>query len=315
LCEVAVRRGDVNLTRLSVCQKEAAAGRYAEAMAGFIAHLAPRYGEIRSRLDAERAELRNQFVGRYPHARTPDVVANLLLGLRYFLEFTEEVGAVTQAEHKELWQRGEEAILAVVAQQSEHQRSTDPLACFPEMIATILSSGRGHIAGLDGKEPGIPPSPGAWGWTEVEVASSMGQARAEARPRGRKIGWVAGKELYLDPDATYAALSGLAQDQAQAYPSTKITLGQRLKEADLLLRVDGERTVYPVTVEGGRRRVWVLPVAYILGEPGQMGQPGQPAVAGDSQSAANKEEVAGHKARGPIGFEGPNADDVEVFEV
>src|SRR5207253_7701120 len=50
-----VSPGDVPLARLTPHQRAAAAGRYAEAMAGFVRWLAPQYAELRDRLPAERS--------------------------------------------------------------------------------------------------------------------------------------------------------------------------------------------------------------------------------------------------------------------
>ncbi|AWM37121.1 hypothetical protein GobsT_49550 [Gemmata obscuriglobus] len=271
---VAVRRGDVNLARLSACQKDAADGLHAAAMAGFIAWLAPRYANVRGGLDAERVQLRDQFVGQFSHARTPDIIANLLLGLRYLLAFAGDIQAIDRPQREELWRRGEVAFRALAGQQGEHQRAADPVARFPEMLGAVLSSGRGHLAGPDGKEPGAPPSVAAWGWDARESRTGFGEARVSCQPRGRKIGWVAGEEVYLDPDSAFAALSELAHEQGQAYPVTQQTLYRRLKESGVLVRTDGDRTAYPVTLEGVRRRVLVLAADFLLGKPGQPGQPG-----------------------------------------
>lgn len=271
LCVATVRPRSVNLARLTECQRDAASGKYAAALAGFVAWLAPQYGEVSGSLDAERAKLRDRFLGRLPHARTPDVIANLLLGLHSVLKFAVHVGAVTQTEADALSARGEAALVAVAEQQGEHLSAADPVARFPDMIAALVSSGRGHLAAPDG---GAPETPEVWGW---EVRG------AEHRGRGHKIGWVRENEVYLDPDSMFAALSELAREQGQAYPLTQQTLARRLKESNRLVRTDGDRTVYPVTVEGRRRRVLVLARAYLFGEPGQPGHSGQdPAPAGDS---------------------------------
>src|SRR5207253_10169721 len=50
-----VSPGDVPLAHLTPHQRAAAAGRYAEAMAGFVRWLAPQYAELRDRLPAERS--------------------------------------------------------------------------------------------------------------------------------------------------------------------------------------------------------------------------------------------------------------------
>jgi hypothetical protein len=272
LCVVAVRRGDVNLARLSACQRDAAAGVYASAMAGFVGWLAPRYAGVSAGLDAERVELRDRFVGRYPHARTPDVVANLLIGLRYLLRFAEAVGAIDRRAREDLWRRGEAAFRVVADQQGEHQRAADPVARFPEMLAAVLSSGRGHVAGVDGKVPAVPPSAGAWGWEGREHRPGVGEVVVSYHARGGKIGWVTEEELYLDPDSTYAALCELAREQGQAYPVTQQTLTRRLNEAGHLVRTDTGRTTYPVTLEGVRRRILILPRSFLDGKPGQPGR-------------------------------------------
>ena len=274
LCVVDVQKGSVDLRRLSECQRHAADGLYAAAMAGFIGWLAPQYAEVQARLDAERVELRNQFVGMYPHARTPDTIANLLIGLRYLLKFAESRGAITRIEREQLWRRGQSALRIVAEQQGEHQRAADPVARFPEMLAAIVTSGRGHIAGADGKEPGIPPCPEAWGWQGREYRSGTGETNLSYYAQGNKIGWTVGDELYLDPDSTYAALVELARDQGQAFPVTSQTLYRRLKEAGLLIRFEPDRTMYPITLEGKRHRVLILAASTLLGKPGQSGQSG-----------------------------------------
>src|SRR5262249_13200371 len=86
--------------------------------------------------------------------------------------------------------------------------------------------------------------------------------------------WVVGDELYLDPESTYAALSEFSRAQGLAYPVTQQTLTRRLNESRLLVRTDTGRTTYPVTLEGGRRRVLVLAASSIFGKSGQPGQPG-----------------------------------------
>ncbi len=272
---LAVHRGDVVLLRLSECQRDAAAGRYAAAMAGFLSWLAPQYSVVRSRLDAERVELRDRFVDQFTHARTPDTVANLLLGLRYLLKFAVEVGAIDRREREQLWQRGQVAVRHVAEEQGEYQRAADPVARFPEMLAAVVSSGRGHLVGADGKEPHVPPSMGAWGWETREHLFGSDGVNVTYHGRGEKIGWVTERELYLDPDSTYAALVELARDQGQTFPVGQSTLYKRLKEAGVLLRYEKDRTLYYATLEGVRRRVLVLDPSVLLGKPGQVGQPGQ----------------------------------------
>jgi hypothetical protein len=275
LAIVEVQRGVVNFARLSECQRDAEAGVYAAAMAGYVQWHASRHGEIQARLEAERIELRDQFLREFPHNRTPDVIANLLLGLRYLLWFAEVVGAIDAQEREALWSRGSAAFRTLGERQAEHQRAADPVARFGEMVCAVIASGRGHIAGADGKAPALPPSPEFWGWEGREFRSGSDQTAVDYRGREHKIGWVVGEELYLDPDSTFAALFEFARDQGVPFPLTQHTLYRRVKERGLFLRTEKDRTTYPVTLEGARRSVLVFSAPLLLQKPGQPGQPGQ----------------------------------------
>src|SRR5262249_54808025 len=71
LLVIEVERGDLDAAALTAHQRDAAKGLYAEAMAGFVRWLAPRYEDVRGRLAAERAQLRGAAAGEGQHARTP----------------------------------------------------------------------------------------------------------------------------------------------------------------------------------------------------------------------------------------------------
>lgn len=98
--------GQLNWQKLSGCQRDAADGLYAQAMAGFVQWMASRYEQLRSGLKEEYAVLREAASSSSQHRRTPGTTADLALGLRYFLLFANEVGALSEAEVEELWVRG-----------------------------------------------------------------------------------------------------------------------------------------------------------------------------------------------------------------
>ena len=77
---VAVAPGDIDPKRLSACQRDAAAGLYAQAMAGYIQWLAPRLDQVRAQMNAAHGRYREQVAHAGLHRRTPGIVADLFIG-------------------------------------------------------------------------------------------------------------------------------------------------------------------------------------------------------------------------------------------
>src|SRR5262249_14843199 len=150
---------------LTACQKDAAAGKYAAALAGFLRWLAPQYEAVRARLRVELAELRDRARAGGQHARTPGIVADLALGLRYLLDFAVAAGAITEAERAELWERGWEALAEAGAAQADHLAAAEPAGQFLRLLAAAVAGGYAHVAGADGNAPSEPLR---WGWRPEE---------------------------------------------------------------------------------------------------------------------------------------------------
>jgi hypothetical protein len=247
--------GSLSWERLTSCQRDAAAGLYAQALAGFVWWLASRYQDMRQSLPAEVAHLRGLAYRSGQHRRTPDMVANLAVGLHYFLAFAQDAGALTPTEAETLWHRGWRALGEAAAAQAQHQAAVEPVARFLELLSAVVASGRAHVAAADGAEP---PTPEAWGWRKVEMGTGDHQ-RNEWRPQGQRIGWVEGEDLYLEPDAAFAAAQGLAKEQGDHLSVTLYTLKRRLKERHLLASTEQhggkERLEVRRTLEGQRRMV------------------------------------------------------------
>ncbi len=239
--------GDVDWERLTGCQRDAEAGLYAAVMAGFVSWLAPRYGEVLRRMPEEARELREDASQAGQHKRTPGIIADLALGLKYFLAFAEEAGAVTTEEAAELWERGWKAILGAAASQAGHQVASEPARRFVELISSAVASGRAHIAATSGEKP--QGNAGALGWRKT------GGEYADWRPQGDRIGWADGEDLYLEPEACYRVAQREAQG-GEALTVSARTTRKRLKEKGLLVSVDDKRQTLTVrrTIEGVKDR-------------------------------------------------------------
>jgi hypothetical protein len=155
-----VRKGDIDVQLLTPYQQDAARGVYAQTLAAFLRWLAPQYEAVRLRLREEHAELRNRALGDECHPRTPGIVADLALGLNYFLDFARAAGVITADERARLAQAGWQALLEAAADQAQEIQAQDPARRFLELVAGVITSERAHLAARDGREP---DKPAAWG--------------------------------------------------------------------------------------------------------------------------------------------------------
>jgi hypothetical protein len=240
-----VSPGDVDLDVLAEMQWAAAEGLLASAMSGYVRYLAPQMGGLKESLPARQKKLRTVGVGT--HARTPDVVASLALGLETFLQFATEVGAVTKSEAGETWDAGWKALVEAAAAQAEHQASEEPTQQFRELLEAAIGGGDAHLAEAQTDEK--PENPGRWGWR---------YGLDEWRPRGKKIGWLASDgSLLLEPGVAFAIAQRMARDQGIALLVNQRTMWKRLHEQGLLASRDVTRgrNTTRATIDGNRKTV------------------------------------------------------------
>jgi hypothetical protein len=230
--------GDVPLSRLTPYQHAAAAGLNAQAMAGFIHWLAPRYGELCRELPDERSALREQAMTGTGSSRTPGIIADLALGLRYVLRFAAEIGAITSEERDTLERRGWAALVEAAAAHTSHVQSAEPAQLFVRLLVDAIASGRAYISAPDGAEPS---NPSAWGWRHVTIGSGDSE-REEWKPQGRCVGWLEGSnDLYLLPHAAIVEAQALAAQEGEGLPVSARTLWRRLRECNMLASWDEAR--------------------------------------------------------------------------
>jgi hypothetical protein len=243
---------DANPT-LSACQRDAAEGRYAASLAGFARWLAPQYEVVRGQLHAEMVELREQATGPGQHARTPGIVADLALGLRYLLLFARSAGAISEKESTDLWQQGWAALTEAAAAQASHIASVEPAGLFLRLLSAAVASGYAHVADRNGSRPDEPQR---WGWRPDGLPGDDGTT-PPCRAQGVCVGWLLDGQVYLEPEASFAAVQRVARDQNESFNITAPTLRRRLKERGLLVSTDAARGKLTVrrTLQGERRDV------------------------------------------------------------
>ncbi len=250
--------GDLDWDGLTRCQRDAASGLYAQATAGFVLYLATRYEEVRSGFKAEHAALREAAGHGGQHRRTAGIVADLALGLRYFLNFAHDTGALTTEQAEETWGQGWRALGEAAAAQGGHQAANEPTSRFRELLSAAIASGGAHVAGRDGDIPTSKEhSSQAWGWHGEVKANAIDGTYTEWRHQGDRVGWLHGEDLYLEPEAAFAAAQKQGRNSGEALTIAGRTLRKRLDERGLLVSKDAKRGVLTVrrALAGSRRDV------------------------------------------------------------
>ncbi len=262
LIVLAVQEGEVDLSKLT--ERQAAGRQYSKTTAGFVRWIAPHLESTRKWAVSEVPRIRESLLSRVPHGRTATGGAQLIVGLRLFLQFAKDSGAIDQAQLGELDRRGREAILAVLADQAEHQAASDPAKVFVQLIGSALMAGEIHLAD---RTSGSVPEPD-------ELARACGwQHTDEWRPRGSQVGWAEqdSDSVFLNPSAAYKA----AQRQGENSPN-RIGIGDRalwdrLHDAGFLVSEDPDRHTKKIRIGGRAQNVLHLRLSHLLGEPGTTG--------------------------------------------
>lgn len=241
---------DMDWTNLTECQRDAAAGLYAQAMSSYVNYLASNYGQIQKDIQTQTVKFRENATASNQHRRTPEIVASLAVGLSHFIDFAIQAGAMNKSEADAFWADCWQTLGEVAQGQSASQSADDPARRFIQLLGAAIVSGKVHVAGMNGAEP---PNPSGWGWRDVTHSLAV---QATWRPSGDRVGWLDGDDLYLQPDVAYAAVQRLARELGESIPLASQTLRKRLHEAGMLTTVDGTRHTITVrrTIENQRWR-------------------------------------------------------------
>ena len=243
--------GGLSWQRVTQAQQLAASGVYAAAMAGFIGWLAEDYDGRTAAFRVHHTYFRNTLQQR-GHKRTVDAGAQLLATYKSLLAFALEVGALNEAEHAAQWARINTGMQTALEPQAALQAQSDPVARFGELLNGLFVSGRAHVAdAATGEYPGE-----GWGWEALLTYSALEGDATRYRPKGTRIGWVDGIDLYLEPSATYAELYKFARDQGESVPISERVLWKRLAERGVIVSREAPHLTVKRSVYGsGRIRV------------------------------------------------------------
>jgi hypothetical protein len=270
LLGVDVERGQIDLAKLTVAQEQAASGVFSRAMAGYLKWLANNWEAVVGTRVKHSAQLRADLYDIDSHPFTSNIVAELGVGVRTFLDFAVYIDAVSAAEAEELWRRVWQALREVLRHQLEGQGEANPVDKFVRYLASAVSVGRAHVASIRGGPPYTADN-GAWGWKKRRGriiygpgGIKMDREDDEWEPMGDGVGWVSTGRLYLDPTAAMGAAEKQARQMGDSLGVSALTLGKRMNERGLL-RVQKGRGTLKVRrmVDDRRLNVWDLPVSVL----------------------------------------------------
>jgi hypothetical protein len=295
---VEVGKGSIPIgDKLDKAQANARRGLYAQAMAGYVQWLAGQ-DQLRARLADRQAELRRETNGT--HARTPENIASLMLGVETLLAYAVAMQAITPQQSEEYRKQAWDALCEQARTQNTYLQDATPTRRFITLIRAVISSGRGHIDNVDGGEPRYDSYALGWRYRRIGEDGVM-------EPIGKLIGWIKADNLYLDPVSAYAEAQLLANAENLTIPVSAKTLWGLLDKAGHLVSKDPGLSSIREYVGGTRKRVLHLNAVSFLGlgaketsadaDSDDTAGPG----AEDSAGKADGEDAAGLAARGDTG--------------
>lgn len=253
-------------------QEDGGGGLYAAAMAGYLRWLAPEYLAMRASLADRVAALRTRAATGPQHKRTPDLVAQFGVGLRFLADYAVALGVWTAEEATARWEGWWRVLGEVAARQTVYQSGADPAKRFVGLLTQALASGAGHLTSLSGEAP--LPEPDQWGWRlrpaeagtrweDGQYLDALGSpVQPFYQPQGPRLGWLDAERghVLLLADAAYAAVQRLAREGTDGVTIGLHALKRRLHEAGLLAATEqrGGKEYLEVRRGIGGSRVTVL---------------------------------------------------------
>jgi hypothetical protein len=253
--QVPIGPEDIQIRQLTSYQRDATDGLYAECFSAYIRWLAGQMPDLHRRVPTQLSALREQLVSQLSgaHARTSGIVANLLLGLKYILEFTSTCGALDQTERDRLLTKARSALLEEAGEQMTAAVARSPEVRFIELIAALLESGHCYLHGELG---GVPSCPHKWGWREAGDGAIV-----PSQSMSVSIGWIVSDNVYLNSAMAFAEARKLAEQQGDPLPVSENQLRKRLDAAGLLASKEAGKLTQRRMLNGAYRTVLHLSVA------------------------------------------------------
>jgi hypothetical protein len=224
--------GTVHLPTVTKLQRYAKEEVFTGVMAAYIQWVAGRRDQWRNR-HVEQVQRFAQALARKiqgVHERTPEILAELLLGADYFLRFATEVGALTKSAAEEWRVRITEGLLSLVAHQQVQQAELDDATRFVEIVHDLLATGRAYIEDEAGTAPS--GSEAACGWHQTFVA--QGKKVWATDPTAILIGIVKDEVIYIYSGVAFEHAQTVARRQGNELRPASTIFNTLLDRGDII---------------------------------------------------------------------------------
>lgn len=233
---VELKKGDIDHTLMGKIQ--ANADKLAQAMHGYIEWLALKMDDIPEKLRERFIKYRQKATAEGQHARIPEVVAWLHMGLYAGLDYAEETGAIERKTKEEFLVAGWRVLVTLAERQAQLIAEERPSAKYLSVLGELLTSGAAYVQDIHEPAP-KEKEPGFLGWQDSE--------------------W-----YYLLPDTAYKAVAQFCANQGGHFPVTARTLWKHLEVEGVIFTEkngnENRRLVKEYLPGAGRPRVLKLKV-------------------------------------------------------
>jgi len=274
-------RNDVNLSILTELQTHLSQGWLAAAMRLYVQWLAPKIDGLKESLPEHRRELREDVrEAEKTHSRTPEIISDLTIGLEAFFTFAEEMRIITAEEKQHHLELARKSLIESAVLQEGQQKNDDPVELFRNLLNSAFTSGLAHLESVNGGAPQINPE--RWGWknnnsgnqTSNSLSTALSQLFSESQssstdtvpktysPKGKRIGWTNGLDIYFDPEAVYGVAQQVANSIGKTIGVSDRMLRKRLDERGFIQSKDGNNTTTKKRILGMRPRVLHISVNF-----------------------------------------------------
>ena len=168
LYAVEVERNSLNLAMVTHLQSRR--GRLRHATRAYTEWLRPRIDDFGKRLPNLHKRFRRLFQEAAGHARHPETLASLLLGVHVFSRFAADVGAMSKADGRRLVRRALDVLRAGATEQAEVAADVDVARKFVEVLSNLLAQNKVVLVGPNQTLSASAPGEEAIGWRGDDFA-------------------------------------------------------------------------------------------------------------------------------------------------